>query len=208
MWLIHWQIATNINQATTWYWVFNILREIRFVPDTFKQELYKWVQRTYEDEQQGKKKLRIVSDNTFQRDVNCFIRTYCQSRHNHEIVEESFDCPLVELNLIVELPDNNEYEFLRGEKENLPVEVVAATIDAFWTLRFSEEGPLPFSELMYAPLSPGRIFRLDEDTMTTYLENLEQLTEGAFSYDETAGLKQVYRHKGLNTRELLKRYYE
>lgn len=207
LWLIHWQIATNINQATTWYWVFNILRETRFVLDTFKQELYKWAQRTYEDEQQAKKKLRIVSDDTFQRDVNCFIRTYCQSRHNHGIVEESFDCPLVELNLIVELPDGNKYEFLRGEKENLPVEVVAATIDAFWTLRFSEEGPLPFSELMYAPLSPGRIFRLDEDTMTTYLEDLAQCTKGALQYDETAGLKQVYRHEDLNTRELLKRYY-
>ena len=95
LWLIHWQIATNINQATTWYWVFNILRENRFAPDTFKKELYEWAQRMYEDGQQAGEKLRTVSDNTFQRDVNCFIRTYCQSRHNHGVVEESFDSPLV-----------------------------------------------------------------------------------------------------------------
>ena len=114
---------------------------------------------------------------------------------------------LVELNLITELPDGNEYEFQRGEKETLPVEVIAATLDAFWTLRFPKRDTLPFSELMYAPLSPGRIFRLDEDTMTIYLENLGKLTDGALQYDETSGLKQVYRRDNLNLMKLLKRYY-
>ncbi len=208
LWLIHWQIATNINQATTWYWAFNILRENRFALDTFKKELYEWARRAYEDGQQMGKKLRTFSDNTLQRDVNCFIRTYCQSRHNHGVVEESFDCPIAELNLIFELPDDNEYEFQRGEKEYLPGEVIAATIDAFWTLRFPKRDTLPFSELMYAPLSPGRIFRLDEDTMTTYLEDLLQLTDSALEYDESEGLKQVYRRQSdLDPTGLLKRYY-
>ena len=61
---------------------------------------------------------------------------------------------------------------------------------------------------MYAPLSPGRIFRLDEETMTVYLENLSELTNNALQYDETAGLKQVYRNNDLNPVELLKNYYE
>ena len=60
---------------------------------------------------------------------------------------------------------------------------------------------------MYAPLSPGRIFRLDEDTMTAYLENLAQLTNEALQYDETTGLKQVYRRKNLNPMKLLERHY-
>ena len=114
LWLIHWQISTNINQATAWYWAFNILRENQFVTDTFKKELYEWTR-------QQKETMRPVSDNTLQRDVNCFIRTYCQSRHTAAIVEESFDCPLVELNLIAELPESNGYEFQRGEKETLPI---------------------------------------------------------------------------------------
>ena len=65
--------------------------------------------------------MQPVSDNTLQRDVNCFIRTYCQSRHTSTaaVVEESFDCPLVELNLIAELPENNGYEFQRGEKKDI-----------------------------------------------------------------------------------------
>lgn len=200
LWLIHLQIVTNINQATAWYWAFNIFRENQFTLDTFKKQVSEWTQ-------QQKASARPASDNTLHRDVHCFIRTYCQSRHTTAVVEESFDCPLVELNLVTELPEGNGYEFQRGEKETLPVELVAATLIALWDSHSSKRNELPFSELMYAPLSPGRIFRLDEDTMITYLESLNELTKGALQYDETAGLKQVYRHRDLNQMEFLERYY-
>lgn len=203
LWLIHWKITTNINQATAWYWAFNILKENQFTPDMFKIQLSEWTQ-----QQQQKKPRRSISPNTLQRDIQCFIRTYCQSRHAAAVAEESFDCPLVELNLITELPEGAGYEFQRGAKETLPVEVFTATLVAFWNVRFSEREALSFSELMYAPLSPGRVFRPDEDTMTIYLERLEQLTNGALEYDETADLKQVYQRKDLNPMFLLKRYYE
>ena len=200
LWLIHWQISTNINQATAWYWAFNVLKKNQIVRSTFAEELYEWAS-------QQKISMRPVSDNTLQRDVNCFIRTYCQSRHTATIVEESFDCPLVELNLIAELPESNGYEFQRGEKETLPIEVFAAMLIAFWDARFSDRDAMSFRELMYAPISPGRIFRLDEDTMTLYLERLEHLTDSALRYDETADLKQVYRGENLNPMELLESYY-
>jgi hypothetical protein len=199
LWLIHWKIATNMNQATSWYWAFNVFRENQFTPDTFKTQLSEWTQQ--------KISARPTSENTLQRDIHCFIRTYCQSRHTTAVLEESFDCPLVELNLIAELPESARYEFQRGEKATLPTQIFAATLVAFWAARFSDRETLPFSELMYAPLSPGRIFRLDEDTMTVYLETLSELTNNALQYDETAGLKQVYRHKDLKPMELLERYY-
>lgn len=202
LWLIHWQITANINQATAWYWAFNVFRENQFEPDIFKEKLYEWTL-------QQKEGMRPVSDTTLQRDVNCFIRTYCHSRHsaNAAIAEETFDCPLVELNLIAELPNSNRYEFQRGEKETLPIEHVGAVLIAFWDSRFPEREAMPFRDLMYAPLSPGRTFRLDENTMVMHLEKLERLTGGALQYDETADLKQVYRRRDLNPMALLERYY-
>ena len=192
----------NINQATAWYWAFNVLQRNQFTQSTFKEGVYEWAR-------QQKESMRPVSKNTLQRDVNCFIRTYCHSRHNSNaaVAEETFDCPLVELNLISELPNDERYEFQRGEKETLPVEIFAATLGAFWIARFSEKDTLSFSELMYAPLSPGRIFRLDEDTTVMYLETHEHLTNRALQYGESEGLKQVYRRSDLNPIELLKRYY-
>lgn len=200
LWLIHWQIATNTDQATAWYWAFNILRGNQFTLPIFARDVYKWAQ-------QQKQSMRSVSANTLQRDVNCFIRTYCQSCHSDSVIEETFDCPLVELNLIAELPDGEGYEFQRGDKETLPIEVVAWAIDTFWESRLLWGESLTFSDLMYAPASPGRVFRLNEDTMTTYLEKLVELTDGALQYDETTGLKQLYRHRNLKQMELLERYY-
>jgi hypothetical protein len=200
LWLIHWQIATNTDQATAWYWAFNILRGNQFTLPIFARDVHKWAR-------QQKQSMRPVSANTLQRDVNCFIRTYCQSRHSDGVVEETFDCPLVELNLIAELPDGGGYEFQRGDKETLPIEVVAWAIDTFWESRLLWGESLTFSDLMYAPASPGRVFRLNEDTMTTYLEKLAELTDGALQYDETTGLKQLYRHRNLRQMELLERYY-
>jgi len=202
LWLIHYQIATNTDQATAWYWAFNVLRGHQFTPSTFAKKVHEWAQ-------QQKPSMRPASDNTLQRDVNCFIRTYCHSRQkaNTAVAEETFDCPLVELNLIAELPDSDSYEFQRGEKDTLPIEVVAWALDTFWKDDLFQRESRPFSDLMYAPSSPGRVFRLDEDTMTIYLEDLEQLTDGAFRYDETSGLKQLYRHKDLNRMEFLERYY-
>ena len=170
LWLIHYQIATNTNQATAWYWAFNVLRGNHFTPHVFTKEVYKWAQ-------QQKQPMRPVSDNTLQRDVNCFIRTYCQSRDSQALHEETFDCPLTELNLIAELPESNGYEFQRGDKETLPIEIVTWAVDTFWKDPFRENlfsgrESLSFSDLMYAPSGPGRVFRLDEDTMTTYLETL------------------------------------
>ena len=200
LWLIHWQIATNINHATAWYWTFNIQKKNQFARDEFTMELYDWAKLQ-------KESLRTVSNNTLQRDVNVFIRTYCHSRNTTDVVEESFDCPLVELNLISELPDSNAYEIQRGEKVTLPIEVFTATLIAFWVNRFNERDSLTFSDILTAPLSPGRIYRLDEDTLTLYLEQLEGLTKRALQYDETAGLKQVYRHREVNSMDLLERYY-
>ena len=200
LWLIHWQIATNINRATSWYWAFNVLRGNQFTPLLFTKDVYEWAQQ--------QQPMRPVSENTLRRDVNCFIRTYCQSRDSDPFVEETFDCPLVELNLIAELPDGSGYEFQRGDKETLPIEIVTWALVTFWENHFSLQGSLSFTHLMYDPLSPGRVFRLDEDTMTTHLEKLEYLTDGAFQYDETAGLKAVHRHGDLDPMALLKRYYE
>ena len=202
LWLIHYQIATNISQATSWYWAFNVLRGNQFTPSIFARDVYKWAQQKISF-------IRPVSENTLRRDVNCFLRTYCQSRHSDTVVEETFDCPLAELNLIVELPDSSRYEFQRGSKETLPLEIVTWTLATFWGSTYALQGSLSFSHLMYDPSSPGQVFKLDEDTMTTYLEKLGALTDRVLEYDETAGVKEVRgRYELLDSKALLKRYYD
>ena len=42
--------------------------------------------------------------------------------------------------------------------------------------------------------SPGQVFKLDENSMIEYLEELEDLTHGALRLQESAGLQQLYLH--------------
>ena len=47
LWLIHYQIATNTDRATSWYWAFNVLRGNQFTPPLFTRDVYKWAQQQH-----------------------------------------------------------------------------------------------------------------------------------------------------------------
>ena len=199
LWLLHWQLATNTNRATTWFWAFSIFGQNEFGRDILTSELIDWSQRNTRNR---------ISENSIKRDVDCFLRTYVPSRLTKTtIMEDTFDCPLVELNLISNSSDGNTYRFHRGPKPSLPIEIFTVVLSEFWDTRFSDNSALTFANIAYSEKSPGRTFRLDEDTLVEYLDRLENLTAGAFRYDETAGMKQVYRDGKIDPKEMFHRYY-
>ena len=199
LWLIHWQLATNDSRATTWFWAFSIFGQNEFRKDTFISELINWAEKSTRNR---------ISKNSIKRDVDCFLRTYVPSRLTKTtIMEDTFDCPLIELGLISNSSDGNIYRFHRGPKPSLPPEIFAAAFSEFWDIYFSENNTLTFANIAYSEKSPGRTFLLDEDALVEYLDRLENLTDGAFRYDETAGVKQVYRDRKIASTELLHRYY-
>ena len=200
LWLIHWQLTTNVNRATTWFWAFSIFGQNEFGRDTFIAELINWTERNTRNR---------ISENSIKRDVDCFLRTYVPSRLTKTaIMEETFDCPLVELNLISDSSDGNTYRFHRGPKPALPIEIFAAALSEFWDAHFSGNNTLTFANIAYAPRSPGRTFLLDEDSLAEYLDRLNNLTKGMLRYDETAGVKQVYRQRQVDPMQLLNSYYQ
>ena len=71
LWLIHWQLTTNTNRATTWYWAFSIFGQNEFGRDTFIAELINWAERNTRNR---------ISENSIKRDIDCFLRTYVPSR--------------------------------------------------------------------------------------------------------------------------------
>ena len=202
LWWIHWQITTNLSQAATWSWAFNFLNYPEFTRDSLTEDLIDWIK-----QQENIKKQ--PSGNTIKQDVSCFIRTYCLSQSpGITIIEDTFDCPLVELDLIREIPGENSYQFNLGAKPSLTDSMFALTIAQFWNSWFPNTNTLSVSEIMYSKLSPGQVFKLDENSTVIYLEKLETVTDGAVTYDDTAGLKQISRHNKLDILELLKKVYE
>jgi hypothetical protein len=198
LWLIHWKLATNERRSTGWCWLFNLLHTDEFtrdsVLDLFTAEL-------------KRRNIIVPSDSSLHRDIDCAMRTYVGTRTKAELLEESLECPLVELQLLTADADGMLFRFSRGPKTTLSDLVFLYCLLEFWEARQSQDS-LAFSEIAFAARSPGSVFKLDENSIAIRLEQLERLTNGGLIYDETAGLKQVYRRVDVGRSAILARYHE
>lgn len=199
LWLLHWHLATNLYHSTTWYWMFNHCNYPEFTKEKIAHSIQSWL------EKQGSKK--AVSENTLKRDIDCFLRTYVASRPTKTIVsEDSLDCPLTDLRLITELDDGKTYQFERGKQDSLPDEIFVYTLAKFWRMEKRPDS-IALSKMISEEGSPARVFKLDENSLVRRLEKIEKVSEGAFLYDETAGLKQIYRRGEVDLSQLLEKCY-
>jgi|SRR5579864_6528637 len=198
LWLLHWNLATNEQRSTSWNWIFSSFPSNEFTRDSLTVFLQL---------EADKKHVKIASESSLRRDVDCFIRCYTPSRAGKGLVfEDSLDCPLVELGLI-DADGGGLFRFNRGPKNSLSDEVFAYCLNEFWG-RVTSSQSLAFSDIAYGPGSPGVIFKLDENSLIDRLDRLEAATEGLVSYTENAGLKQAYRRDPVDWRPLLRRHYE
>ncbi len=197
LWLIHWLLVTSVEKATTWYLAFNELHQPDFTRHTLEQAVGMLAERI---------RNARVTPSSLRRDVDVFIRSYVGSTVSTQAAEDSFDCPLAELGLIFEQPYHGLYAFARGPKDTLPD---AALVFALWDYarRHSEQHTFTFDELAYEPLSPGRVFKLDESSLAERLERLAEVTGDAWQFSETAGFKQVVLAEPVDGMDILAEYY-
>jgi hypothetical protein len=146
---------------------------------------------------------------TLERDVDCLLRTYLpgkSSKKGH--IEESFDCPLVELGLIQPLEDGERFGFVIGNKRSLPTAVFTYALLDYLERNRRDRQTVTLQDVLYEPGSPGQAFKLSENALIECLESVEELTEGAVQVDDTAGLKQIYLHKSIDRLGLLAGFFE
>lgn len=180
VWLIHWNIASSPERTTTTYFVFNHLAGLEFDSASIVEQLFSLASTDG----------RRLSRGTLKRDVEVFLRGYV--RRGEGQIEDAAEPLLAELGLIREARVGGWFEFVRGPKPSLPQGIFAYALGRFW----EQEGnaaTLTAEQICYAPGSPGRVFKLDEDTVVTRLMGLGVLTGDAWQWVDTAGLRQVQR---------------
>lgn len=199
LWLLHWQFATNANTCTTWFYLFNFWHSVEFTKESIYGELQKWLEQNA---------VKEISEQLLRRDIDCCLRTYVPSRQKiGAINEETFDCPISELNLITELEDGKTYGFRRGEQKTLPNEILLYAIDEFWSKYHTGSNSIALEKLAYDTGSPGKVFKLDTESLIGRLDQLKETSGSAFSYRESAGIKQIFRHRETSAIEWLENYY-
>lgn len=185
MWLIHWQLVSNQKRSLVWHLAFSAYLETEFT----KKQLIAYLTRRFE--QMGVR----TTGGMIKREVDCFLSTYVTSWSKAKgFSEESLDCPLTELNLIRYLPEDGVYRFNIGPKPSLPPEIFGYGFLSYLEGITQTRRTVAVEECVYQPSSPGQAFKLDENSVTEYLEAIEELTKGKIRLQETAGLRQIYIH--------------
>jgi hypothetical protein len=198
IWLLHWSLASNQRMAT-WFWTFNELRDTEFERGLLVKHLLRASREISR---------REIAQDTIERDVDCFLRTYVPSDPDKRLSrEELLDCPLTELGLIRRSGSPNTFTFVRGRHDSLSSEIFCYCLLNFWNKRASESKSLRFDEVAYSAGSPGQVFKLTENALVERLHHLGSLTGNRVRYDDTSGLRQIFREKYVEPITLLHKHY-
>lgn len=190
IWLAHWHIASSQSMTTTAFYAFNVLSAIEFDPPTLIEELLDLVSA------RGWRATR----GTLKRDVEVFLRSYV--RRGDALSEDAAEPLLAELGLVREARIGGWYEFVRGPKPTLSDGIFAYALAQFWE-RQGGSTALTAEQICYAPGSPGRVFKLDEDSVITRLMRLDDVTGDAWQWTDTAGLRQIQRREDIDPLTLI-----
>ncbi len=184
LWLIHWKLASVPEYTTTFYYCFNGLFGHEFRSTDLVDAVEKLI------EQKGWR----GAHKTIQNDVTVFLRSYC-SRPSGGAMDDAAEPLLAELALIQETGSSGWYEFSVGPKPNLHDALFAYALDAYWTRAHDNRATLAAELICHDAGSPGRVFKMDEDSVIERLMRIDEITGGAFVWTDTAGLRQVQRNR-------------
>ena len=202
LWLIHWIIAgrwEKTSRTSTWYYVFNYFRERIFE----RESIIKAIQNLCKNRSKWKR----ISDTTIKRDVECFIRSYVYSR-DQKFSEDSMEFVLSELDLIKTV-GSHLFEFNYGPKPSLPEGVFLYSLNEFWKTEFPNQESVSVETLTYSPGSPGRVFKIDEQSLVKRLTNIGVNSGGRFEWTDTSGIRNIIRSgERIDSLELLKLAYD
>lgn len=199
-WLVHWQLAGHCIRSTTWHWLFNHVT----TPTFTRQELEKPLA-DYARKCDSKHRL---SATTISRDLETCLRSY--SPRSAGGSPEDFAEPLLgELGLLQEV-HKGQYAFRRGPKASLHDGIFAYALIDFWDLVAKGQSSLAFEAIAYGEGSPGRVFKLDEESIAQRLISLSNFTGHKLEWTDSAGLRQVHR-KNLtkeDVKDMIRRAYD
>ena len=184
LWLIHWMVAGKWEKTSTWYYAFNYFSERKFE----REDIVKSIQNLCRD--LGWKR---TSETTIKRDVDCFLRSYVH-QGDEKFSEDSIESVLSELGLISAV-GYHMFEFNYGPKPNLPEGVFLFSLNEFWQAEISNQNSASVEILTYAPGSPGRVFKLDEQSLVERLVRIRESSDGRFQWTDTSGIRNVTRVK-------------
>ena len=199
LWLVHYMISSNENDATAWYVFFNEFDQTEFTEEDFYSCIRKYVKMIDSE--------KMPTERAVNEDFRCIMGTYVnRSKSNADRFdpEDNMECPLSELGLIDTVSGsskNKVYRKVNPKTESIPVLIALAII-----LKNSEEKKeIKFSSILSDKKGLGKTFCLDTITMMNILYELDSL--GYVKVIRTAGLDVVRILTDMDFYDCVEKYY-
>ena len=200
IWLLHWLLASNRDDATTLFWFFNQFHKVEFSADLLIANL-----KVYLLENSSAK----MSDATLEGDVFLLLRMYVGSLSAKESAnEDNLDSPLSILGLIGKTGEGRQFYSARDPRNFLPPQIIGFALADI--IQRTNRPTLDLQEISLGSSGQAGLattFRLTEDALVAKLEQFLVWMPGHYEFRETAGIRQLYQLRPLDPLGVLTRYY-
>lgn len=183
-WLVHWRLTATPDAFTANWFLFNFSSSSALDRSSLLKAL-----RAFSEERGWK-----TTESSLKRALEVVLRSYLPRLSAKGRAEDFVEPYLSDLGLLA-ATGRDSFRFCHGMHPSLPAGVFAFALLEHWGRVARSSSSLDFSRIAYSSGSPGRVFKLDSESLRLRLSRLEDLTDGALAWTEQAGLRQVIRQK-------------
>ncbi len=196
LYLLHYMLSKNQEDATAWYFFFNEFNMSEFTKEDFVSALQNYVSMNGESVA-----IRSMSD-----DFACILNTYLpryKTSPTRVNPENNIDCPLGELGL-VDILDKSKKTYRKSI--SMPETLHPWVLMAVMCDQAEGRTEIGLNELLTAKSNIGKTFNLDAITMLDALHRVEKM--GLVKIIRTAGLDVIRLEQCYSFTECVDKYYE
>lgn len=181
-WLVHWRLAATPERFTPIWFLFNKVTSPTLDREAFFASLTDFCT-----------SMNVkTSTATIKRAVDVCLRSYLPKLSGKGHAEDFIEPLLAELDLL-DTKSRDVFAFRRSAHPTLSDELFAFAIMEYWQRLPYDTSSLDFARIAHDIGSPGKVFKLDAESVTERLYRLSELTGEALVWTEQAGLRQLVR---------------
>lgn len=177
--LLHFNLATNIQNATSWYFFFNEYDATEINKKNYLEQLKDFIKQNSDTQ---------IAERSLEDDFSCILKTYLLNDDKDKSLEDNLDCPLSELNLLRRVKN---IEGVIAKKCAFDIKQFPHEILLYLLAKANSENAneIKISKLESAKNSIGKVFNLSSIDVADLLDSLSD--KGFIKVVRTAGIETV-----------------
>ena len=196
LFLIHYLIATNKEEATAWYWFFNHFSVDEFEKESLENAFFAYIQVKVE---------KKVKNTTLDKDLNCLLRMYQSINWSgKKNPETEIPSPFTKYGWI----EKKGERFVRNKLNisDFDTHIFAYILYIFWTKELASPESVKLEDLSHKENSLGRIFNFSLEEMNDLIDACSK-KQSYLDYSRTGGYFIIRPNKN-KLKKALDNYYK